>query len=191
MNSKIKKLVLQAVMIALATALSFIAMFRMPLGGDVTPASMLPILLVALMFGVRGSFMAALVYGIIQAAISFGIVLGWGLSTEVFIACLLLDYIIPYTGLCLAGFFMKEGKRTETRAYMGFLLAVVFRFICHFISGIVLFGTWENGALKVITHSVLYNGAFLLPELLICVVAAVAIMRVPVIKTMLLTKPSK
>ena len=62
-----------ALSIALSFVLSCIRLFRMPNGGSVTPASMLPIMLFSAAYGIGPGFMAGIVYGVLQALASGGI----------------------------------------------------------------------------------------------------------------------
>ena len=55
-----------ALSIALSFVLSCIRLYRMPQGGSVTPASMLPLMLFSAAFGVGPGLLAGLVYGILQ-----------------------------------------------------------------------------------------------------------------------------
>ena len=55
--------------IAVAQALSMIKIFRMPQGGSVTPASMLPIIFFGLCFGAGPGFAVAVVYSMLQLLI--------------------------------------------------------------------------------------------------------------------------
>ena len=54
-----------AIMLALSFALSFIG-FEMPMGGKVTPASMLPLFLVAIHLGVGSTLITTALYSLLQ-----------------------------------------------------------------------------------------------------------------------------
>ena len=110
-NKKLQTLCVCAIMIALSTALSLIKIWNMPWGGSITLLSMLPVALVSIMFGVKQGLFSAFIYSCIQLV--FGItmdgLLGWGLSAEMLIACILLDYIAAFTVIGLSGLFSKKG----------------------------------------------------------------------------------
>ena len=53
MRTKTPKLVLAAVLVALAVALSFAKLWEMPLGGSVTLGSMLPIMILSISLGLK------------------------------------------------------------------------------------------------------------------------------------------
>ena len=54
------------IFVALATILSFLPVFEMPMGGSVTLVSMLPILLIGVKFGYKWGLGASTVFMLIQ-----------------------------------------------------------------------------------------------------------------------------
>ena len=168
-KENLQRLVLTAVMLGLATALSMIPIFpEPPMGGKITLASMLPIILIVLKYDFRWGLFTTFTYSVIQAMLSFAEVLSWGLSAEIFVGVLLLDYILPYTFLFVAGLFKKYGN---LGAMVGTVLALVCRFLFHFLSGMVLWDyITEMGFWGAFGYSVLYNGGYMLPELVVTAV---------------------
>ena len=61
----IYKLAASAAFVALATVLSLIKVVKMPLGGSVTLLSMLPVVMISAMFGLKWGFGAAFVGAIV------------------------------------------------------------------------------------------------------------------------------
>ena len=120
-------------LIALATVLSMIKIWQMPLGGSVTLLSMLPVTLIAIEYGVGWGLGGAFVCSLIQTALSFSKVLSWGLSPLAVVGCLLFDYAIAFTVLGFAGLFRKKGV---PGICAGVATALVLRFICHIVSGV-------------------------------------------------------
>ena len=55
------------VCIALSFALSYIRIIHMPMGGSITLASMLPLMLYSYMFGCKKGLVAGMIYGVLQA----------------------------------------------------------------------------------------------------------------------------
>ena len=96
-----------AVFIALGTVLSLITVFKMPLGGSVTLLSMLPIVMISVMFGLKWGFGAAFVYSLAQLALGLPEILTWGLTPVMLAGTIAFDYIIAFTVLGTAGIFAK------------------------------------------------------------------------------------
>lgn len=182
------KLTLSAIFVALATVLSLIKVVKMPLGGSVTLLSMLPIVMISVMLGLKWGFGSAFVYSLIQLILGIAMdgLLGWGLTPVMLVGTILLDYIIAFTVLGIAGIFVKKGYAGICG---GVVLAVVLRFFSHFLSGVIIFKNLEQfeifGSLFVnrpVLYSLAYNGFYMLPELVITTVAAVLLFRLPQVK---------
>lgn len=172
----LRKLVVSAILIALSTALSMIPLVQMPLGGKLTPASMLPVCLIGILYGTKSAILPCFLYGTIQMFL--GGVFSWGLTPAVLIACILLDYILPYTLLCLSGLFRKKGV---VGIVSSISIAMVCRFICHFLSGTVLFRSFDVFNNPYI-YSLCYNGAYMLPELVITAVVAALLFKTKIVE---------
>jgi len=182
MKKNTQRLALTAIMLALASVLSMIKIFQMPLGGSVTLLSMLPIALVSIKYGVKWGTFTSLMYAIIQLVfgIIFDGVLGWGLTPVVLVACFVFDYILAFGILGLAGLFRKKGL---VGICGGIAMTLCLRFASHVFSGTVLFASfmpeeWSNPFL----YSICYNGAFMLPELVITMIGAIILFKTPQIK---------
>ena len=183
-NKPVYKLTFSAVMVALASALSLIKLYKLPLGGSVTLLSMLPIVVISISLGLKWGVGSSFVYSLIQ--LFFGIVmdglLGWGLTPAYLVGTIFLDYIIAFTVLGFAGAFAKKGY---AGTLAGISLVFVLRFISHLFSGAILFGIPEEWADKfnnVWLYSAAYNGSYMLPELVITLIAAAIIFRLPQVK---------
>ena len=188
-DNKTKILVEGAVMVALATVLSFIRVFKLPWGGSITLLSMLPIVLFSIRRGVKSGLTVSFVFALIQFAqgVMDGL-FGWGLTPGMLIACILLDYLGAFTVLGIAGSFRKKGLPGWIG---GISLAIALRFVLHFLSGVVIwqsFGELWNGFStdNTFLYSFLYNGCYMLPELIFTLVGAVALLSAPQTKRLLL-----
>lgn len=173
-----------SVMIALALVLDMVVLWQAPLGGKWTLCAMLPIMLISVKNGLRWGIGTAFAYSAIQLGMSIAKVLSWGLTPAVLIGCILFDYIFPYTVLGFAGTFCVR-KRNVGHALAGIVFAIALRFVMHFISGTVFFGTWEDGVWEVISYSILYNGQFLAPELALTMAVSTVMLNVPVLRKMM------
>lgn len=156
------------ILIALSVALSFVKIWKMPLGGSVTLASMLPVMLISYRHGLKWGLGGSFVYSIVNMLVLIfanGDLFSWGLSWQAIVASMFLDYILAYTVLGFAGIFGK--KLWQYLAGMTF--AVFLRYIFHVISGVFVFGySLPKGFANPLTYSLIYNGAYLLPDLIIC-----------------------
>jgi thiamine transporter len=140
-----------AIVIALATVLSYIKIFSMPYGGSVTLGSMVPILLITFRRDVRVGVVTGVIYGFVQMFLD-----GWFYSP----VGMALDYPIAFGLLGVAGLFKKQ-------PIVGIVLAMVGRFVSHFISGVVFFGIYAPEGMSPVVYSAVYNGGYMLPELII------------------------
>ncbi|MBQ8622845.1 MAG: energy-coupled thiamine transporter ThiT [Oscillospiraceae bacterium] len=176
-HKKLLALTESAVMLALAFVLNLVVIWQAPLGGKVTLVSMLPVMLVGLRHGVKWGFATTCAYAVLQTALSFAKVLGWGLTPAIFIICILFDYFLPYALLGIPSFFRRGGK---VSVLIGIGLALVARFACHFITGVTIWANWaEDAPGAIFSYSLLYNGQYMLPELVFTIIAAVVLMNVP------------
>ena len=156
-------------MVALAAVLSFIRVYRLPWGGSITLLSMLPIAVYSIKRGLKAGFAASFVFSLFQLfqGITDGL-FGWGLTPVMLIACILLDYVLAYTSLGIAGIFRNKGAAGWLG---GTILAVFIRFVFHFLSGVVIwhsYGELWNGFStdNTVLYSLLYNGSYMLPEMI-------------------------
>ena len=142
-----------AIMLALATILNLMPLFRLPNGGSID-LGMVPILFFALRWGVGYGLLEGFLFGLLQIFVEGAVAWGW--------QSLLLDFLIAFTPLGLAGLFRKKN------IFIGILLGCFCRFLVHYISGVTiyailvpteLFGiSWLNKW----TYSLAYNGSYML-----------------------------
>lgn len=176
-----------AVMLALSVVLSFVKFAQLPFDGAITLASMLPICLVSIKYGLGWGLGTAFCYSWTQ--ILQGGVFSWGLTPGMLIGSLLLDYIVAFTVLGLAGIFRKKGFAGQM---LGITLACALRFVVHFLAGIILWANYAEfvafGAEWVnqpVLYSLCYNGIYMLPDTAIVLVVAALLLRIPQTKRIL------
>ena len=172
----LQKLTISAMMIALSTVLSVLKLWQMPLGGAVTPFSMLPVCLIGIMYGTKYAVAPCFLYGVIQMMLSG--VFGWGLTPAVLIGVILFDYIFAFTFLCLSGLFRPK---KDIGIIIGVALSLVGRFLCHFVSGSIFFKTFEIFGNPYV-YSLAYNGTFMACELVLTLIGAIILVRIPIIR---------
>ena len=180
-NKPIKVIAECAIMLALAFALSYAKLFEMPMGGSVTLASMLPIMLISIKYGNIVGVSCAFLYSGMQLLQAFlqGNVFPYCQTGTALAVCIVFDYIFPFTILGRAGIFknMKLFGKKELGAYLGIGGTVLLRFLSHFITGVVIWGQWAPEGMGKFLYSFLYNGGFLSLDFVICLVCAVLLMR--------------
>lgn len=198
-----------AIAIALSFVLSYIRVFRMPQGGSITPASMLPLMLFSAAFGVGPGVAAGLIYGVLQYLQGGDFLSVWqvifdyliafaalglaGLyrytrkSWQVFLtlglsAALLVLMIISYPSLwvlyalllaalaVLAFFVIRDPERYSLLPAMG--VAALGRAVSAIIAGLMWVAAYPVEGQAPFVYSVVYNGAYLVPELVICMAVA-------------------
>ncbi len=193
MNTKTKKLVISAMLIAVASVLSIFQPFRLPFGGGITIASMAPIVLISCIYGLKWGFFSSFIFAVIQILLGGKTVAAFFLPGEsqmvIWQAALvcLLDYILAYAVLGVGGIFRNKLKSRGAEVALGAFLAVTLRFVMHIISGTVFFGAWAqwffsqegfyrigavilerfSGNILSFIYSVFYNGTYMIPEIII------------------------
>lgn len=177
-----KRMVLTALLISLATVLSIIKVIKMPLGGSVTLLSMLPIAMLSIEYGMKWGISSAFLYSIVQLCLDFGEVLSWGLTPIVLIGTIVFDYVLAYTALGISGAFRKKGVKGIC---VGIFIALLIRFISHFISGAILFASWCPEGWNVVLYSLCYNGAYMLPEMIFTMIGASVMFKLPQINKLM------
>ncbi|MCD7822820.1 MAG: energy-coupled thiamine transporter ThiT [Oscillospiraceae bacterium] len=170
-SSKTRILVEGALMIALATILSYIKLFNLPYGGSIT-FEMIPLILMGLRNGPKWGCFTGLVHSLLQMIIGFENVL-YCTTLLSQVGCILLDYLVAFTVLGLALVFAKPLKNQLVGVGVGTVFVGVFRFVCSFLSGVLIWGGYAPDGMGTAVYSFLYNGAYMLPDIIICVVVLV------------------
>lgn len=157
----VKMLAEGGIMIALATILSYIKLFKAPQGGSITAGSMVPIMIFAMRWGVGPGLLVGGLYGLLQCV----------LDPQVYYPVqFFLDYPIAFGFLGLAGIAKMGNKQLSNKDYfmivLGVLLAIGGRFVSHLLSGVIFFAEYA-GDQNPWLYSTLYNGGYLLPEFII------------------------
>ena len=141
-----------ALMLALTIVLHQLRIFHMPQGGSVTLGAMVPLLFLTYRYGAGIGCLAGFLYGMIN------------LMQDAFIlhpVQVLFDYPLPYMALAVAA-------TVPGRYYTGAALAFAARFLCHYISGIVFFGSYAPPEMSPYLYSLVFNATYLVPEAVIC-----------------------
>lgn len=152
-----KSLAYAALSIALSFVLSYVKLFRMPQAGSVTLASMLPLMLFSAAYGVGPGLLAGAGYGLLQYLQG-----GYFAHPIQF----LLDYPLAFALIGLAGLYRVLPKRWQKWSlYACMVLGALGRALSATMAGIFY---WDTAPWA----SLVYNGAYLIPDTLICIVLA-------------------
>ena len=163
---RIKLLAEVAVMVALSGALYLVKVFTLPQGGSITLASMVPVFLLALRRGPKIGITAGVIFGLVALVED----VSSGFEVIVFPTQVILDYPLAFGLLGLAGFFRNS-------PLLGVVIGVAARFCSHFVSGIIFFANLAPAGMSAYEYSAIYNGSFLLPELVITTIIIFGLVR--------------
>jgi len=184
---------------------------EMPFGGQITLVSMLPVVLISYRHGVKWGICSGFAYALLEMAIGTKTVaaafqpgyFGDGvLIVNALIMCL-LDYVVAFTVLGLGGAFRNKIQNSGVALMTGSLVALGARYVTHIASGYILFAgyaewfftqegfpAWGASLVETLSpellgfvYSVVYNGMYMIPEMIITAVVALLLARVPKIVT--------
>ena len=178
-NNLTRRLVESALFIAIATILSFIKI-DLPFGGGVTIVSMLPIILISHRWGWKWGVLSAFAYGILQLFFGMDNV-GYASGFVMAMGVILFDYVIAYTFIGFSAIFETALGQSRAAVAVGIAVTFCMRFLCHLITGAWIWGSWMPETFMNMTmtspwlYSLLYNGWYMLAELVITEIVAMAI----------------
>ena len=168
-NNRIAMITESAVMIALAAVLSMVKLIDLPYSGSVTPASALPLIIIAYRYGVGWGCLTGLVYSLTQMVTtsSFGYVTGfWSV-----VAVVALDFLLAFTTVGFAGLF-RRSKKQPLAMMGGAILFGALRYLCHVIAGATVWAGIAIPTGAALAYSLSYNLTYMLPETIILAAAA-------------------
>ena len=203
-------LVESAIMIALAAVLELVSKSIIPemaFGGQITIVSMLPVVLVAWKYGMGKGLITGFVYSLVQMVMGVSTISKMIMpSSDEYLGSLInialmfiFDYILAYTVLGLSAMYKKAIKKDAISLSLGAFTVLALRYICHIISGYILFGAWAewfftqegfyswgstiintfSGNALSLVYSIIYNGFYMVPEIVITTIVAAIIGKIP------------
>ncbi|MBR6534664.1 MAG: energy-coupled thiamine transporter ThiT [Clostridia bacterium] len=205
MKYSTKRLCESGVLLALATVLSMLKIFEFSFGGSITLLSMLPVILISYRYGVKWGLSCGFVYSVLQMLLGVNTISVFVLPGEsqmvwwrIVLMCL-LDYVLAYSALGLGGLF--RNKTPKKALIFGTLLSLTVCYAFHVLSGAIFFGSYAEwffgdvmsgtfasyvistftGAPLYILYSVIYNGCYMIPEILLTCIGSLAVSTVPFI----------
>ena len=184
---------------------------ELPFGGQITLVSMLPVVLISYRHGVKWGLVSGVAYALLEMAIGAKTVAaafqpgyfgdGVMLLNALIMCC--LDYLVAFTVLGLGGCLRNKMENKGLGLMYGSLIALGARYISHIASGYILFSGWAEwfftqegfpvwGAQLVsslspkmlgLVYSIVYNGMYMIPEMVITAVVCLVLARIPKIVT--------
>ena len=184
-SKNLRILVECAIMVALATVLAALPIWEAPLGGSVTLFSAVPIILISYLRGVKWGLATGFVHSVIQLIFGLKNIVYVPTAKGVFL-CVVMDYILPFTLLGLAGIFADRDRQSVWRVLLGSFTVCLIRYASHVIVGGAVWyeltkaGDWNEyvHTVGMWTYSLVYNAQFMVPETVLTLVAAPAILSV-------------
>lgn len=170
-REKLQLLMEVAILGALSFILDKITLFVMPQGGSVT-LSMLPIIIIAFRWGLKGGFLTGFISGLLQL-ITGGMIFHWAQA--------LLDYTAAYTLVGLAAVTMhwvvKSARESNKRnmivaIVIGTTIGGLLRFVIHFLGGVIFFAAYTPEGQPVWLYSFVYNASYMIPSIILCSIVA-------------------
>lgn len=158
-----------AILIAAAEILSFLPLYKFPWGGSIDFA-MLPIILFCVRWGFGPGMVAASAHAVLQTLFEGGIAIGW--------QSIIGDFLLAYMVLGVAGLF--KGKFCVAT-----VVACSLRFLVHYVVGATIWAAYMPSSFFGMTmttpwvYSALYNGAYMLPDMVMILVVYVLLMKTP------------
>ena len=178
-----------------------------PFGGQITLVSMLPVVLIAYRHGVKWGFVASVTYAGLELALGARVVgaaflpgyFGDGAMIGSALLMCLLDYLLAFSVLALGGCLRNRMKNPGAALMGGSIIALACRYLCHILSGYILFAGyaewyftqegfpgWGAGLVEALSpaalgwvYSIVYNGMYMIPEMVLTAAAALLVAKVP------------
>lgn len=155
---KTKEIVMIGLIAAISFILSLIQFIRYPQGGGISLFSMMPVMLLALIYGRTAALTAGVIFGMLT------------MFKEPYIihpVQFLLDYIFSSMALGLAGIFGVDNKSKQV---LGTIFSVMLSVFASFLSGVVFFGQFAPVGMNVMLYSFLYNFTTAGVEGILCII---------------------
>lgn len=182
---------------------------ELPFGGQITLVSMLPVVLISYRHGIKWGLIAGVAYACIEMILgkdtisraftdpnNFG---GPQLMILKALVMCLLDYLVAFTAVGLGGLFRNRISKPGAALACGSVVALLARYATHVLSGCILYSSWAEwfftqesfpawGASIVsaltpgvlgFVYSLVYNGVYMIPEIIFTAIASVLIARIP------------
>ena len=164
-NNKLRILVECSLMVAIATVLGYIPLFRMPQGGTITLGNMIPLVLVSFRHGLSWGVLTGGSYGIINMLLDLKNIF-YATTIWAMLGVIFLDYLLSYAIIGFACFLAKPIPKRGLGIAVGTMVTGLLRYFCIFISGILIWYPYAPEGTPVWIYSLIYNGSYMIPEII-------------------------
>jgi len=213
MKPTTKRLTTTGILVAISAVL-FAFAIELPFDGELTIAGMVPIIIIGYKYGVKWGLFSAFAFSLVQiayGATSSNAFAGMydpdnaAKSVLNIVLMVVLDYFVAFTVLGLSGMY-KNKTKNDTKAFaLGALTVCALRFLAHFLSGWILWGSYAewfftesmtgsfstgvlnhfSGQMLSVIYSLVYNGIYMVPETIITVVVCIILISVKPLKKLI------
>lgn len=146
-----KHIAAAGVTVGLSFALSYAKISPVPLGGSITLASFVPVLVYAYVYGIVDGLLAGTIFGLLNFISGPYI-----LTPFTFI----LDYLLAFASIGFMGVAKKLTKKQTFNVVLGAVGVYAIRFIFHLISGVIYFmndSVWVELPAWAMTNAFIYS----------------------------------
>lgn len=159
-KKRILTLVECAMLVAIAVVVDLLPLPKWWANGGSVSLCMIPIVFCSYRHGLLWGLGAGFVLSIVQMIMGF--YLPPANNALSIVLCILLDYVLAFTLLGSAELFRKLCASHRIAGYIvGTVAAGFMRFICSFLSGIILWDSYAPEGTPVWIYSLTYNGSYM------------------------------
>lgn len=131
----------------------------MPQGGSIS-FCLVPIFIASYLLGVKGGVLVGFISSILLFVSGQASFWGWW--------SVALDYVIPLSVCGLAALIKNIKLKNGLILPIGMILAMILKFISHYLSGAVLFASYAPEGQNPYIYSLVYNLPYNLATLIVC-----------------------
>ena len=174
-NKKLLMMVEIAIFASIGLVLDQISFKIVPNGGSISLV-MLPIVLIAIRWGIVAGLTTGLILGIMQAMFG-GYIIHWAQG--------ILDYAVAFTVVGFAGFMKPFVERAlkmdkQWQVFIYFVIATtiggMLRFVAHLLAGVIFFSD-AAGLQNPWLYSAIYNTTYIIPSIILTAAVAVLLIK--------------
>lgn len=138
-----------------------------PQGGSIS-IEMVPIILMAFRWGIKGGLLTGFLFGSIQLISGF--------ASIYYLLQILFDYSLAFAVVGFAGLLKKpvqyalqNQRKGQILGYtiIGSVVGGLLRYFIHFISGVTFFAQYAPPDQPIWLYSILYNGGYMIPSIVL------------------------